>query len=218
MGEFVVSGPTVTPGYLGDRGDDAFEPAGLRTGDVGYRDADGRLWVIGRTDDLIVTGGENVAPAEVVERLRDHPDVADAAVVGLPDEEWGERVAALVVPREERPLGRRPRRPLPGGTGGLQGTANDRVRRLHPADGLGDGAARSGARAVARLTTHAVLRGRRYDSRHRVRSDRRERREHRAERTPHVRPFRGRVVRRSPRSGILPIRGVVISATPNIFG
>jgi len=100
VGEFVVSGPTVTPGYLGDRGDDAFEPAGLRTGDVGYRDADGRLWVIGRTDDRIVTGGENVAPAEVVERLRDHPDVADAAVVGLPDEEWGERVAALVVPSE----------------------------------------------------------------------------------------------------------------------
>ncbi|WP_251330445.1 o-succinylbenzoate--CoA ligase [Haloplanus pelagicus] len=100
VGELVVDGPTVTPGYLDDRDDDGFGLHGLRTGDVGYRDADGRLWVIGRTDDTIVTGGENVVPAEVVERLRDHPDVADAAVVGLPDEEWGERVAALVVPRD----------------------------------------------------------------------------------------------------------------------
>jgi O-succinylbenzoic acid--CoA ligase len=100
VGELVVSGPTVTPGYLVDRGADAFEAHGLRTGDVGYRDGDGRLWVIGRVDDVVVTGGENVAPAEVADRLRAHPDVADAAVVGLPDEEWGERVAALVVPRE----------------------------------------------------------------------------------------------------------------------
>jgi O-succinylbenzoic acid--CoA ligase len=99
VGEFVVAGPTVTPGYLGDRTADPFDEHGLRTGDVGYRDADGRLWVIGRTDDLIVTGGETVAPAAVAERLRAHPDVADAAVVGLPDEEWGERVGALVVPR-----------------------------------------------------------------------------------------------------------------------
>jgi O-succinylbenzoic acid--CoA ligase len=101
VGEFVVDGPTVTPGYLGGHGDDAFGPDGLRTGDVGYRDADGRLWVIGRTDDRIVTGGENVAPTEVAERLRAHPAVADAAVVGLPDEEWGERVATLVVPRDD---------------------------------------------------------------------------------------------------------------------
>jgi len=101
VGELVVSGPTVSPGYLdADATDAAFGAAGLHTGDVGYRDADGRVWVIGRTDDLIVTGGENVAPAEVIEVLRDHPDVADAAVVGVPDEEWGERVAALVVTRE----------------------------------------------------------------------------------------------------------------------
>jgi O-succinylbenzoic acid--CoA ligase len=101
-GELVVSGPTVSPGYLDeDATAAAFGADGLRTGDVGYRDADGRVWIVGRTDDLIVTGGENVAPAEVVEVLRDHPDVADAAVVGIPDEEWGERVAALVVPRED---------------------------------------------------------------------------------------------------------------------
>jgi O-succinylbenzoic acid--CoA ligase len=99
-GELVVSGPTVSPGYLdADATAAAFDDAGLHTGDVGYRE-DGLFWVVGRTDDLIVTGGENVAPAEVVDALRDHPDVADAAVVGVPDDEWGERVAALVVPRE----------------------------------------------------------------------------------------------------------------------
>lgn len=98
VGELVVSGPTVSTGYLD--ADGGFGPDGLHTGDVGYRDADGRVWVIGRTDDLIVTGGENVAPAEVEDALLTHPDVADAAVVGLPDDEWGEHVAALVVPRE----------------------------------------------------------------------------------------------------------------------
>ena len=100
-GELVVSGPTVSPGYLDtDATAAAFDEDGLRTGDVGYRDDGGRFWIVGRTDDLIVTGGENVAPAEVADALRDHPDVADAAVVDVPDEEWGERVAALVVPRE----------------------------------------------------------------------------------------------------------------------
>jgi O-succinylbenzoic acid--CoA ligase len=98
-GELVVSGPTVSPGYLdAEATAAAFDDDGLRTGDVGYRE-DGLFWVVGRTDDLIVTGGENVAPAEVADALRDHPDVADAAVVGVPDAEWGERVAALVVPR-----------------------------------------------------------------------------------------------------------------------
>ncbi|AFO58324.1 class I adenylate-forming enzyme family protein [Natrinema sp. J7-2] len=98
-GELVVSGPTVTPGYLDDeRTATAFGERGLHTGDIGYRDADGRLWVLNRRSDRIVTGGENVDPGEVVAALRDHPRIDDAAVVGLADEEWGERVAALVVP------------------------------------------------------------------------------------------------------------------------
>jgi O-succinylbenzoic acid--CoA ligase len=98
-GELVVSGPTVTPGYVGD--DDAIEaafgPGGLRTGDVGYRDEAGRVWVLNRVDDRIVTGGENVDPGEVAAVLTSHPGVAEAVVVGVPDAEWGERVAALVV-------------------------------------------------------------------------------------------------------------------------
>jgi O-succinylbenzoic acid--CoA ligase len=99
VGELVVSGPTVTPGYLDDdRTAEAVGRYGFHTGDLGYRDGAGRLWVEGRVDDAITTGGETVYPATVVDALREHPDLTDAAVVGLPDEEWGERVAALVVP------------------------------------------------------------------------------------------------------------------------
>jgi O-succinylbenzoic acid--CoA ligase len=101
-GTLVVSGPMVSPGYLdADRTADAYTCRGLRTGDVGHRDAAGRLYVHGRADDTIVTGGENVDPAEVADVLRSHPAVEDAAVVGLPDEEWGERIAALVVTVDE---------------------------------------------------------------------------------------------------------------------
>ncbi|WP_323171790.1 o-succinylbenzoate--CoA ligase [Natrialba sp. PRR66] len=101
-GELVVSGPTVTPGYLDEeRTADAFCDRGLRTGDVGYRDDEGRLWILNRRSDRIVTGGENVDPGEVIEALRSHPKIEAAAVVGLQDEEWGQRVGALVVPGEE---------------------------------------------------------------------------------------------------------------------
>ncbi|WP_276301028.1 o-succinylbenzoate--CoA ligase [Halorussus lipolyticus] len=101
-GELVVSGPTVMRGYYGDSEAtaDAFGEYGLHTGDVGYRDEEGRVWVLNRREDRIITGGENVHPGEVVEVLRDHPEVRDAAVVGLDDDEWGERVGALVVPEE----------------------------------------------------------------------------------------------------------------------
>ena len=67
------------------------------TGDVGYCDADGDLFVTGRVDDMIITGGENVLPAEVESALSTHPAVAEAAVAGLPDERWGQKVAAFVV-------------------------------------------------------------------------------------------------------------------------
>ncbi|MES3517086.1 MAG: AMP-binding protein [Natronomonas sp.] len=96
-GEIFVEGPMVTPGYLDeDRTAAAFGPRGFRTGDRGHRDSDGRLWVHGRVDDRIVTGGEVVDPAEVTAVLREHRAVEDAAVIGLSDDEWGERVAAAV--------------------------------------------------------------------------------------------------------------------------
>jgi O-succinylbenzoic acid--CoA ligase len=99
VGEIVVSGSTVTPGYYGDSDAtaDAFGPHGFHTGDAGYRDEEGRLWVLNRLDDRIVTGGENVDPGEVADTLREQPDVDDAFVLGLPDEEYGQRVAALLV-------------------------------------------------------------------------------------------------------------------------
>ena len=69
------------------------------TGDTGYRDADGDLFVTGRVDDMIISGGENVTPVEVENVLSLHPAVAEVAVAGLPDERWGQRVAAFVVRR-----------------------------------------------------------------------------------------------------------------------
>ncbi len=68
------------------------------TGDMGWVDDDGELWVAGRVDDMIISGGENIHPVEVEEALARHPDVRDVAVVGEPDERWGERVVAFVVP------------------------------------------------------------------------------------------------------------------------
>jgi len=96
--EILLQGPTLMRGYRGSA-DRPFTPDGrLRTGDVGWIDDDGRLRVQGRLDDLIVTGGEKVWPEEVERALRGSPKVAEVAVVGLPDDEWGRRVTAFVVP------------------------------------------------------------------------------------------------------------------------
>ncbi|HEY8467720.1 MAG TPA: o-succinylbenzoate--CoA ligase [Solirubrobacterales bacterium] len=92
-GEILVQGPTVAPGT-------ADEDGWLHTGDLGRIDEEGFLWVEGRLGDVIVTGGENVIPDEVEEVLREHPAVADAAVVGRPDAEWQEAVTAVVVLRD----------------------------------------------------------------------------------------------------------------------
>ncbi|WP_458206138.1 o-succinylbenzoate--CoA ligase [Haladaptatus sp. NG-SE-30] len=99
-GELVVSGPAVMAGYYRnpDATEDAFGEYGFHTGDVGYRDEGGRIWVLNRRSDRIVTGGENVHPGEVIDVLLDHPEIREVAVVGIEDEKWGERVGALVVP------------------------------------------------------------------------------------------------------------------------
>lgn len=98
-GEIVVDGPTVTPGYDDPAATDAaLHASGFRTGDLGYRDEDGRLWVVGRVDDVIITGGENVHPERVGAAIESLSQIDDAAVVGLDDPEWGQRVGALVVP------------------------------------------------------------------------------------------------------------------------
>jgi O-succinylbenzoic acid--CoA ligase len=91
-GEIVVRGPNFAPNTLAADG-------WLRTGDLGELDPQGRLRIIGRSSDTIVSGGENVAPAEVEAILLEHPAVADVGVFSRPDAEWGERVVASVVLR-----------------------------------------------------------------------------------------------------------------------
>lgn len=85
-GEYLESGSRVTDGWFPTR-------------DHGYLDEGGYLFLSGRLDDVIVRGGENISPGEIEEVLLDHPDVAEAAVVGVPDIQWGERIVAYVVPR-----------------------------------------------------------------------------------------------------------------------
>ncbi len=89
VGEIVVRGAQVTPGADGDW---------LHTGDMGRTDPDGRLFVVDRLKDIIVTGGENVSSREVEDTLSGHPGVDQVAVVAVPDDYWGEAVCAVVVP------------------------------------------------------------------------------------------------------------------------
>ncbi len=99
IGEIWISGPNVMSGYDADPAANrrALVDGWLRSGDLGYRDSDGDLWIVQRRSDLIISGGENVYPAEVEAVLRQHPSIAEACVVGLPHPEWGEQVAAAVV-------------------------------------------------------------------------------------------------------------------------
>jgi O-succinylbenzoic acid--CoA ligase len=102
VGEIVVRGPSLTPGYLNrpDATAHIWRGGWFHTGDLGRLDADGYLYVLDRRDDLIVSGGENVYPAEVEAVLLAHPAIADAGVVGVPDAEWGHAPVAIVQARD----------------------------------------------------------------------------------------------------------------------
>ena len=97
-GEIIVRGPTVSPGYFNnpEATAKAFKDGWLYTGDVGYLDEDGYLYTLDRRKDLIVSGGENVYPAEVEAVLLTHPAVADAGVVGFEDPTWGQAPVAFI--------------------------------------------------------------------------------------------------------------------------
>jgi o-succinylbenzoate---CoA ligase len=101
FGRILVRSPTMFLRYLGDETatKDALVDGWYATPDVGRLDAKGNLWVAGRRDDIIVSGGENIDPAEVERVLERHPQVAEACVVGVPDAKWGQAVTAVVVAR-----------------------------------------------------------------------------------------------------------------------
>jgi acyl-CoA synthetase (AMP-forming)/AMP-acid ligase II len=93
VGEVLIATQRAMRGYLGAEGGERW----LHSGDLGYLDDEGYLFLQGRADELIIRGGENIYPREVEEALLGHPAVEECAVLGIPDEEWGQRVGALVV-------------------------------------------------------------------------------------------------------------------------
>ncbi len=102
VGEIVVQGDQVTVGYIGnpEATEEAFAGGWFHTGDLARMDEEGFFYIVDRTKDMIITGGENVYSTEVENAIYEHPAVSEAAVIGIPDETWGERVTAVVVRRE----------------------------------------------------------------------------------------------------------------------
>ena len=101
-GEICTRGPHVMKGYWNRPDATALaidEKGWFHTGDVGYVDEDGFLFIADRVKDMVISGGENIYPAEVESALYDHPAVAEVAVIGVPDERWGEAVVAIVAPK-----------------------------------------------------------------------------------------------------------------------
>ncbi|MEP1126474.1 MAG: AMP-binding protein, partial [Ilumatobacter sp.] len=106
-GEVCVSGPNVMKGYWNrpEATAEAIDTQGwFHTGDVGYIDADGFLFIADRVKDMVISGGENVYPAEVESALYDHPAIVEVAVIGVADERWGEAVTAVAVLKEGEEL------------------------------------------------------------------------------------------------------------------
>lgn len=101
-GEICIRGPHVTPGYIGRFAQkEALIDGWLHTGDIGYIDGDGYLFVLDRRADLIISGGENIYPAEIENVLLTHPAVQEAGVCGIEDDEWGQVPIAFVVLKEQ---------------------------------------------------------------------------------------------------------------------
>jgi acyl-CoA synthetase (AMP-forming)/AMP-acid ligase II len=99
-GEIYAKGPRITRGYWGDEEKSAHvitKDGWLRTGDEGWMDAEGYIYLAGRSDDMIIRGGENISPEEVEDILHSHPKIEEAAVIGVPNPEWGQEPRAVVV-------------------------------------------------------------------------------------------------------------------------
>jgi fatty-acyl-CoA synthase len=102
-GEIVTRSPWLTQGYLKDpeKSEELWENGWLHTGDIGFIDKEGYLQVTDRLKDVIKTGGEWISSLTLEDIISHHPAVGEVAVIGVPDEKWGERPLALVVPRSE---------------------------------------------------------------------------------------------------------------------
>jgi acyl-CoA synthetase (AMP-forming)/AMP-acid ligase II len=102
VGEIWVRGPTITPGYWNnpEETEAAFHDGWLKTGDLAVIDSEGYVNIVDRKKDMILTGGENVYSTEVEHILYEHPNILEAAVIGIPDDKWGEAVKAVVVLKE----------------------------------------------------------------------------------------------------------------------
>ncbi len=100
-GEVGIRGPYVMSGYWNrpEATEAAFANGWFLTGDIGRMDEDGDLWIVDRKKDLVIRGGYNVYPREIEEVLYGHPDILEAAVVGVPDERLGEEIAAVITPQ-----------------------------------------------------------------------------------------------------------------------
>ena len=106
VGELVAQGDNIMEGYWGDPDETAsvLDAEGYHTGDLAVRDAEGFLFVVGRSREMIKSGAHRIAPKEIEETLLEHPDIHEAAVVGVPDEILGEAIAAFVSVRSRMPL------------------------------------------------------------------------------------------------------------------
>jgi hypothetical protein len=163
-GEVVWRSPTKSHGYLNDpaRTEEMFWSEGYyRSGDIGVVDSDGYLRIVGRAKDVIIRGGQNISPREIEELIAQHPDVVDVAVIGVPDQVYGERVAACVVPREGCRLGVSDLGQVPRGSAGgqaqaagarrgLRGVAPECRRQAGQARARGGGRPPGGGAIVAR--------------------------------------------------------------------
>jgi acyl-coenzyme A synthetase/AMP-(fatty) acid ligase len=102
VGEVIGRGPCCVSGYIGEPGSERWRGGWFHTGDLGRFDADGNLTIVGRLKEVIIRGGDNVSPSEIEALLRSFPDIAEVAVIGVPDPVLGERVCACVVPSAGR--------------------------------------------------------------------------------------------------------------------
>jgi long-chain acyl-CoA synthetase len=99
-GEIIVSGKSMGLGYLTDNGKiEEFPDNGFPTGDLGYRDDRGYIFITGRKKDIIIRGGVNISPLEISSKIMEHPLIKEAVTFGIPDKIYGERIASLIVPK-----------------------------------------------------------------------------------------------------------------------